>query len=94
MVKHLVLWNFKPDTPRRDIDEITFRLLQLKKLDEVLELNVQKSNLSSSTKDYLLTVVFLNEKDLKTYQENPEHQKVSQLIEKALENRVSFDYQD
>ena len=91
MIKHIVLWNFKPDTAHRDIDEITFRLLELKKLDEVLELTVQKSNFKSSTKDYFLSVTLLNEKDLKAYQENPEHKKVAALIEKSFTKRECFD---
>jgi len=91
MIKHIVLWNYKPDTSHRDIDEITFRLLELKKLDEVLELSVQKSNFKTSTKDYFLSVTLLNEKDLKAYLEHPEHKKVVALIDKAFTKRECFD---
>ena len=91
MIKHIVMWNFKKDTALRDIDEITFRFLELKKLDEVMELSVFKSNMKTSTKDYFLTVTLLNEKDLQTYQNHPEHQKVVTLINKAFTNRECFD---
>ena len=91
MIKHLVLWNLKSDTPLRDVDEITFQLLQLKKLDEVLELSVLKSNLKSSSRSYCLNVVFLNEKDYQSYLEHPDHIKVSNLINQAFCDRVCFD---
>ena len=91
MFKHIVLWNYKPEATHREIDEITFRLLELKKLDEVLELSIQKSNTKTSTKDYCLIVTFLNEKDYISYSDNPEHKKIAELIKKSFTKRECFD---
>ncbi len=91
MLKHIVMWNFKKDCSMRDIDEISFQLMELKKLDEVLELTVYKSNQKSSTKDFCLITTFFNESDLQKYLRHPAHQKVSQLIEKSFCNRQCFD---
>ncbi len=91
MLKHIVQWNFKKDTTFREIDDITFKLLNLKKLDEVLDMTIYKSNCKSSTKDFCLIVTFLNKSNLDAYTKNPKHQEVVKLIQKSFTNRECFD---
>lgn len=91
MLKHIVQWNFKPETTFREMDDITFKLLNLKKLNEVLELSVMKSNCKSSTKDYCLIATFLNQSNLDGYLRHPAHQEVANLINKAFINKECFD---
>ena len=91
MIKHIVMWNYKENCRMADIDEISFQLLQLKKLDEVLDLTIHKSNMKSSTKDFCLIVNLLNEKDLQAYLAKAEHQKVLNLINKSFCKRECFD---
>jgi len=91
MLKHIVMWNFKEDCRIRDVEEIAFQLLELKKLPEVLELTVYKSNLKSSTKDFCLVATFLNEADLQAYLKHPNHQAVGKLIEASFTRKECFD---
>jgi hypothetical protein len=85
------MWNYKESCSQKDIDEIAFQLLQLKKLDEVLELTVYRSNLKSSSKDFCLLVTFFNEDDLNSYLKHPDHLQVVKLIEKCFCKRECFD---
>jgi len=84
MIKCIAMWNFKTDTTHRAIDEVTFKFLELKKLDEVLELSVLKSNIKSSTKDYCLLVTLLNERDLQQFLNSAPYKEVAALAAKEF----------
>ena len=90
MVKCIALWNYRQETTHRAIDEVVFKMLELKKLNEVLELTVSKSNIKGSTKDLALTVTLLNERDLKTFLDHPAHKEVIALTNKELRNFEVF----
>jgi len=91
MLRHFVLWNFKKETSQKQIDEIVFQLLELKKLNEVLELSVLRSNCPTSTKDLLLNVTFMGQKDMNIYLNTPQHRQVAKLINDACIKRECFD---
>ncbi|MFV0254794.1 MAG: Dabb family protein [Erysipelotrichaceae bacterium] len=91
MLKHYVMWNIREEALRRDVDEAILRLLELKSLNEVLDLKVEKSNCSSSSKDIILIVTCLTEKDLNTYLKDPLHIEISEFIHKVFTNKEVLD---
>ena len=91
MYKHILLYNYKNDTSQRDLDELTFQLLELKKHNEILELNIIKSNCKTSTKDYYITMTFLNEREATSWLRQAAWQKVDQLLNKLLCKSECFD---
>lgn len=94
MLKHYVTWNIKKDAKKRAVDDLILKILELKKLNEVLDLKIEKSNCKSSTKDIILLVTLLHQKDLNTYLKDPLHVKVAEEIDKVLTNRDVIDIEN
>jgi hypothetical protein len=98
MVKHIVLWTFRPQAEGRSKQENIVlaqkRLLGLKdSIREVRALEVGINiNLGQDAFDLALYSEFSNERDLDTYQKHPEHLKAVDFLRKVREKRVVADY--
>ena len=98
MVKHIVLWTFRPQAEGRgkqeNIELAREKLLGLKKsIPEVRSLEVGLNiNTGQDAFDLALYSAFESEQDLDTYQKHPEHLKAVDFLRKVREKRVVADY--
>lgn len=99
MIKHIVLWNFRPQAEGRNKEEnvelAREKLLGLKNsIAEVKSIEVGINiNTGQDAYDLALYSEFENEKDLDTYQKHPEHLKAVDFLRKVRDKRVVVDYQ-
>ncbi|MDP2808360.1 MAG: Dabb family protein [bacterium] len=99
MIKHIVLWSFRPQAEGRskqeNIELAREKLLGLKdSIKEIKSLEVGiNSNAGQDAFDLALYSEFENEKDLDTYQKHPEHLKAVDFLRKVRDRRVVADYQ-
>ena len=99
MIKHIVLWSFRPQAEGRskqeNIELAREKLLGLRKsIPGVRSLEVGINiNTSQDAFDLALYSEFENEKDLDTYQKHPEHLKAVDFLRKVRDRRVVADYQ-
>jgi hypothetical protein len=99
MIKHIVLWSFRPQaeghSKQENIELARKKLLGLKdSIQEVRSLEVGINfNPGQDAYDLALYSEFENERDLDTYQKHPEHLKAVDFLRKVREKRVVADYQ-
>ena len=93
MIKHIVMWKFKPGTEKEMMEFITgLRGLygvipQIKEQEVGIDCGVD-GNYSA-----VLVSVFESLEDLKTYKVDPRHVAVSSLCKAIREDRVCVDYE-
>ena len=98
MIKHIVLWSFRPQAEGRSKQEniklAREKLLGLKEsIPEVRSLEIGINiNTGQDAFDLALYSEFENEKDLDTYQKHPEHLKAVDFLRKVRDRRVVADY--
>jgi quinol monooxygenase YgiN len=99
MIKHIVTFRLKKDTPSERREEV---LEQLKKALEALPGKIKEiaayevgTNIAHSpaAHDLVLVSGFKSPEDLEAYRVHPEHQKVVELIKKTTSDRVVVDYE-
>jgi len=101
MIKHVVLWELKPEaegkTAEENALEIERRLLALRKtvpqirsMEFCLSCN-PGANDPLTRYDAMLIATFDNMEDLNAYQVHPDHQAVSRFITKVRGTRAVFD---
>jgi len=99
MIKHIVLWSFRPQaeghSKQENLELARKKLLRLKdNIKEVRSLEVGVNlNTGQDAYDLALYSEFENERDLDTYQKHPEHLKAVNFLRKVREKRVVADYQ-
>ena len=92
MVKHIVMWKFKPGT---EAEQRRF-LEGLRELYGVIpEIREQEvgMNAGSGNYDAVLVSVFDSPEALAAYQKDPRHQAVSAICKAIREDRAAVDYE-
>ncbi|MFT3740522.1 MAG: Dabb family protein [Breznakibacter sp.] len=97
MVKHIVLFKFKPfenqTAKEKKLGEIKSALLALRdKLDFLREIEVGINANPNENFDLALTTVFDSMDDLIRYAKHPDHVAVASLIGPIREDRACVDY--
>lgn len=95
MVRHVALFNWKPETTAADVSKVEEALHQLPTRIACIQsyrygrdLGVQEGNA-----DFALVADFIDEQALETYANHPDHQAVlSSLIRPITERRVAIQY--
>lgn len=99
MVKHVVMWKFKPFAEGKTKEE---NLLLVKNALEALPekidfLRSMEVNLNINTKESMFDAVLLSEfdtlEDVLKYRDHPEHKKISSYVALVREARASVDYE-
>ena len=98
MLKHIVMWKFKPETEGRTRKENAFWMKEhledlVGKIPEIQSLEVGVNvNESETAYDAVLVSTFEDDAALTSYKNNPSHQAVSAYCKKVRESRVVVDY--
>jgi hypothetical protein len=82
---HDVYMNFKDKIPKEDIKKMYSQMENLKnKIPQITSVKIHNEpcNLEGKIYQGMFKVVFPDEKSEQEYQENPEHEKVSEFIQK------------
>ena len=99
MVKHVVMWKFKPFAEGKKKEE---NLLLVKNALEALPqkidfLRSMEVNLNINPKESMFDAVLLSEfdtlEDVLKYRDHPEHKKISSYVALVREARASVDYE-
>ncbi len=93
MIKHIVMWKFKPDTE----EQVNQFIEGLKSLDGVIpqikKMEVAKNCNPANTFDAVLISEFETMEDMETYKNDPRHVEVSNLCKSIRLERVAVDYE-
>ncbi len=98
MVKHIVMWKFKPEAEGLTKEE---NLLKVKgmlealpeKIDFIRSMEVRlNENLNGKNFDAVLISEFDSLDDVKRYRVHPDHRKISDYVALVREDRASVDY--
>lgn len=96
MVKHIIIWKFKPDLADKQqrASEIKLALEGLVgKIDGLIEMNILTDGLPSSSGDLIMDSSFRDDEALKAYQKHPLHVEIANnLVRPSMAERLSFDY--
>ncbi len=94
MIVHIVMFKFKEENKALNMAKVRKRLEDLEESIDVLKSMEVGINFNESERamDMSLYSTFESQRDLKTYQEHPEHQKVVELIKKVTEESRVVDY--
>lgn len=98
MIKHIIIWNYKdgftPEQKAERSNEIKRGLESLKgKIDGLKDIKVYTEFLGSSNGDLMLDSLFTDEQALKSYQVNPEHLKVAEIVRASVNSRKCVDFE-
>ncbi len=98
MLKHIVMWKFKPEAEGRTCKENALWMKEhleglVGKIPEILSLEVGVNvNESEVAYDAVLVSAFEDEAAMAAYKVNPLHQEISAYCKKVRESRVVVDY--
>jgi hypothetical protein len=94
MIVHIVMFKFKEDNKALNMARVQKKLQDLEdKIDVLRSMEVGINfNESQRAMDMSLYSTFESTRDLKTYQEHPEHQKVVDLIKEVTVESKVVDY--
>lgn len=92
MIRHIVMWKFRPGTEREQQEFLTgLRGLQ-GVIPQLLRSEVAV-NVLPGNYDAVLVAEFASLEDLDTYKNDPRHKAVSALCKSIREDRVAVDYE-
>ena len=92
MIRHIVMWKFRPGTEREQQEFLTgLRGLQ-GVIPQLLRSEVAV-NVLPGNYDAVLVAEFATLEDLDTYKNDPRHKAVSALCKSIREDRVAVDYE-
>lgn len=92
MIRHIVMWKFRPGTEREQQEFLTgLRGLQ-GVIPQLLRSEVAV-NVLPGNYDAVLVAEFASLEDLDAYKNDPRHKAVSALCKSIREDRVAVDYQ-
>ena len=93
MIKHVVLWKFKEENKKENMQKAREMLLAL--IPIISEIKSMKVYFDISgtdmSADVMLDTEFSSEADLKTYAVHPEHLKVAEFMKSVILSRVVLD---
>ena len=92
MIKHIVMWKFKPGTEKERKEFLTGLRGLYGVIPQIREQEVGV-NLVSGNYDAVLVSTFDSLEDLEAYKADPRHVKVSSLCKSIRESRVAVDYE-
>ena len=99
MIKHIVMWKLKGDTPHGTKEEVARKMKdELEGLKEVISAIVEievgiNFEPSEMAYDVVLYSVFQDQEGLEAYQKHPEHLRVGkELVKEVSAKRVVVDY--
>ena len=94
MIVHIVMFKFKDENKALNMARVQKKLEDLEESIDVLKSMEVGINFNESERamDMSLYSTFETQRDLKTYQEHPEHQKVVELIKEVTEESRVVDY--
>ena len=94
MIVHIVMFKFKEENKALNMARVQKKLEDLEESIDVLKSMEVGINFNESERamDMSLYSTFDNQRDLKTYQEHPEHQKVVELIREVTVESKVVDY--
>ena len=96
MVRHIVMWNFKPELSagekRENAQKIKISIENLKNIIEgITEIKVYTP--FSGNRDIILDSTFTSKKALEDYITHPEHIKAGELVRAVTQDRASADFE-
>lgn len=92
MIKHIVMWKFKPGT-EKEMNEFIAGLRSLYGVIPQIKAQEVGINLVDGNYDAVLVSAFDSLEDLEAYKTDPRHVKVSALCKSIRESRVAVDYE-
>lgn len=94
MIMHIVMWKFKEENKKENMNLLKQMLTALpSQIEEINHLEVGKEvNLDGGNFDMVLVSEFKTMEDLAKYKVHPEHVKVSKFCTTICEERVCVDY--
>jgi len=94
MIVHIVMFKFKNDNKALNMAKVQKKLHDLEESIDVLRSMEVGINFNESERAYDMSLysTFETTRDLKTYQEHPEHLKVVELIKQVTEDSKVVDY--
>ncbi len=94
MIVHIVMFKFKDENKALNMARVRKKLEDLEESIDVLKSMEVGINFNESDRamDMSLYSTFESQRDLKIYQEHPEHLKVVELIRKVTEESRVVDY--
>jgi quinol monooxygenase YgiN len=94
MIRHIVLFKFKPDVPTTERHAFIAQLNQLPKLiSEIKEFEVGEDiTCAARSYDLALISVYADEQALERYAQHPDHLPVVEHSKKICESVVAVDY--
>lgn len=92
MIKHIVMWKFKPGTEKEQNEFLTGLRGLYGVIPQIKEQEIGV-NLVSGNYDAVLVSLFDSLEDLETYKTDPRHVAVSALCKAIRESRVAVDYE-
>ena len=93
MIRHVIMWKFKPDT-QAPMREFLTRLRALEgEIPEILRMEVAENTLGADNYDACLIADFADADALERYKQDPRHQAVSALCKAIRTSRCAVDYE-
>lgn len=96
MVKHIILWQFKPEHNNDAVKDGIKNGLEglLGKIPGLIQISVQTAGLASSNADVMLYSVFEDEASLRGYSTHPEHVHVADTyVTPFTQTRLCLDFE-
>ena len=93
MLRHVILWKFKPDC-QAEMREFLARLKALDgQIPEILRMEVAENTCGEENYDACLIVDFADEAAMERYKQDPRHLAVSALCKAIRVSRCAVDYE-
>ena len=92
MIRHIVMWKFRPGTEREQ-EQFLQSLRGLQGVIPQLLKSEVAVNVAPGNYDAVLVSEFHSLEDLEAYKNDPRHKAVSALCKSIRENRVAVDYE-
>ncbi len=92
---HKVYMNFKDETTKEEIEQMFLEMKNLEyKIPQIISIQINNHicNLNGKYYDGMFNVIFRNRKTEQEYQKDPEHEKVSKIIQKISKDIEVKDY--
>ena len=92
MIRHIVMWKFRPGTEREQQEFLTGLKVLQGVIPQLLRSEVAV-NVLPGNYDAVLVAEFHSLEDLDAYKNDPRHKAVSALCKSIREDRVAVDYE-
>ena len=92
MIRHIVMWKFRPGTEKEQ-EEFLTGLRNLQGVIPQLLKSEAAINVAPGNYDAVLVSEFASLEDLDAYKNDPRHKAVSALCKSIREDRVAVDYE-